>query len=51
VRVRRSREGRLWWCYRFNALILTRDGRRQNKELSKDEVEVVSSCWLNGKET
>jgi hypothetical protein len=38
-----------WWC-RFNASVLAREGRRQDKALSEDEAEAVSSSWLNGKE-
>jgi hypothetical protein len=50
VRVRRSGEGSIrWWC-RFNALVLTREGRRRDKALPEDEAETASSPWLNGKE-
>jgi hypothetical protein len=34
--------GRRWWCG-FNASILTREVRRQDEALSKDEVEATSS--------
>jgi hypothetical protein len=45
-----SGEGGLrWWCG-FNASILAREGRRQNKALPKDEAEAVSSSWLHRKE-
>jgi hypothetical protein len=50
VGVGRSGEDSLrqWWW--FNASVSTREGRRQNKALPEDEVEVASSSWLNGKE-
>jgi hypothetical protein len=45
-----SGEGSLrWWC-RFNASVLTRDGRRRDKALLEDEVEAASLSWLNVKE-
>jgi hypothetical protein len=50
VKVRQSAEGDLRrWCG-FNVSVLARDGRRRNEALSKDEVEAVSTSWLNGKE-
>jgi hypothetical protein len=50
VGVGRVREGEWrWWC-RFNASILTQEGRRQNEMLSKDEVKAISSSWLHRKE-
>jgi hypothetical protein len=48
--VGRSREGSLRrWC-EFNASVSAQNGRRQDKTLLEDEVETVSSSWLNGKE-
>jgi hypothetical protein len=43
MRVRRSEKGGLWWCCGFNASVSTREGRRQDEALPKDEVEAVSS--------
>jgi hypothetical protein len=37
------------WCG-FNASILTREWRRRDKALLKDEADAVSLSWLNGKE-
>jgi hypothetical protein len=43
VKVGRSRDGSLqWWCG-FNASVSTREGRRRDKVLPKDEAVVVSS--------
>jgi hypothetical protein len=43
VGVRRSREaGRRQWC-KFNALVLTREGRRPDEALQEDEAGVASS--------
>jgi hypothetical protein len=50
VRVGRFREGSLRQGCRFNALVLIREGSRWDKVLSKDDAEVTSSSWLNGKE-
>jgi hypothetical protein len=48
--VGRSRESSLQrWCG-FSALVLVREGRRQDKSLPEYEAEVASSSWLNGKE-
>jgi hypothetical protein len=43
MRVKRSREGSLWWWCEFNASVSVREGRRQDKALSKDEAEAVNS--------
>jgi hypothetical protein len=40
--------GMLWWCG-FNTSTSAREGRRWDKALSKDEVEVTSSSLFNGK--
>jgi hypothetical protein len=45
-----TRDDRRRW-YRFNASVLTREGRRGNEALPKDEAEPLSSSWFNGKET
>jgi hypothetical protein len=37
------------WC-RFNVSVLAQEGRRQDKALSEDKAEAVSSSWLNEKE-
>jgi hypothetical protein len=34
----------------FNASVLTREGRRQDEVLTKDEAEAASSSWLYEKE-
>jgi hypothetical protein len=45
-----SREdGRRRWC-EFNASVLTREGRRRDEALLKDEAETASSSWLHEKE-
>jgi hypothetical protein len=50
VGVRRSGEGSLRrWC-EFNASVLAGEGRRRDKALQEDEVEVASSSSLNRKE-
>jgi hypothetical protein len=45
-----SGEGGQRWWYRFNALVLAREGRRQDEALLKDKVEAVSLSSLHGKE-
>jgi hypothetical protein len=37
------------WCG-FNASVLAREGRRQEKTLPEDDAEAASSSWLNEKE-
>jgi hypothetical protein len=49
VGVERSREGSLHRWYRFNVSVSTRDERQRDKILPKDETEVASLPWLNGK--
>jgi hypothetical protein len=50
VGVGRCGEGSLQqWCG-FNTSVLAREGRLQDKALSKDEAETVSSSCLNRKE-
>jgi hypothetical protein len=46
---RSGESGLLWWC-EFNNSVSTRDGRRRDESLLKDETETSRSSWFNGKE-
>jgi hypothetical protein len=43
VVVRLSEEGDRWRWYRFNAMVLAREGRQRDKALLKDEAEIANS--------
>jgi hypothetical protein len=45
-----SGQGSLRRWYRFNASVSAGERRRPDKALLKDEMDAVSSSWLNGKE-
>jgi hypothetical protein len=50
VGLRLFREDGRWGLCRFSALFSTREGRRWDEPLLKDEAETVSSSWFHAKE-